>query len=109
MVNPDFLVNVTTIAACFEDYGIFPMASVLNKIKPRNISSDILLGNFAGQLLDEFIYDNDTPYNDSIRNFFRENIMAILTCDGLDTFQESNGTERQYKPYHQGCVSKGNK
>lgn len=88
VVNPDFLVNVTTIAACFEDYGIFPMASVLNKIKPRNISSDILLGNFAGQLLDEFIYDNDTPYNDSIRNFFRENIMAILTCDGLDTFHE---------------------
>ena len=56
IVEPDYLVNVTTIANCFEEYGDSYKMNLIKKIEPMVSTSSILLGNFAGQLLDETSY-----------------------------------------------------
>ncbi len=80
---PDYLINVTSVTDCFNEAGISPFHNLLSRIRPFNISEPQLLGNFAGQLLDEVVYnDNDLSYADSVKQFFVNNALNILTCEG---------------------------
>ena len=80
---PDYLINVTTIAQCYDSQDVSPLVSLIEKIKPNAITSPILLGNFASQLLDEVAYGTDIPYTDSIRSFFRSNALGFVACCDL--------------------------
>lgn len=82
--EPDYLVDISAVAACFESYGATPYTYLINKIKPSPLSSNILLGNFAGQLLDEAVHGLDCTYADSAARFFRNNALALAACDGID-------------------------
>lgn len=82
--NPDYLVNVTSIAACFEEYGASTRLYFLNKIRPNNITQHTLLGIFAGQMLDEAAYGKQTSYTKSITDFFQHNALALACCKDID-------------------------
>ena len=84
IVSPDLLINVTSVAACFEPFGHSPLADLLNKLKPSVATAPILLGNFASQLLDEAVYGEDTSYEDSIKAFFKRNALDFLACADID-------------------------
>ena len=81
--EPDYLVDISAIAACFESYGASPLNHLLNKIKPAPQSAAILLGNLASQLLDETLhqYPQDCPYRESAQRFFRDHALSLLTTD----------------------------
>lgn len=81
--EPDYLVDISAIAACFESYAHSASVYLLNKIKPMHVTSHILLGNLAGQLLDETIHDKRRSYGESIKRFFQSNALALATCEGL--------------------------
>ena len=83
VIEPDYLVNVTAIAGCFDACGTSPLADLLRRISPYEQSIPALLGNFAGQLLDEVAYGKQIPYSESIRTFFRTNALSFATCDDL--------------------------
>ncbi len=80
ILHPDSLVDVTAVAGCFTEAGVSPYAFLMAKIKPNVHTPATLLGNFAGQLLDEAVYRRDIPYAESVRNFFRHNALAFATC-----------------------------
>lgn len=86
--EPDYLIDVSAIANCFEAYGCTPLTYLLNKIKPAANSRAILLGNFASQLLDEVVNeknpDTPVPYAESVKRFFRENALKLATCPDMD-------------------------
>lgn len=87
--QPDYLVNVTTIAGCFEEYGDSYLMNLVNKIKPSACTAPILLGNFAGQLLDESAYRKHKSYKESIWHFFKKNALSFACCtDPLIKFHE---------------------
>ncbi len=87
IVEPDYLVNVTTIANCFEEYGNSYKMNLIKKIEPMESTEPILLGNFAGQLLDESSYGKKVTYEDSLKHFFKKNALAFACCkDPLKTF-----------------------
>lgn len=93
---PDYLVNVTSIASCFDAVGRSPWSELLRRITPYTASMPILLGNFAGQLLDEVAYKKDVSYADSIRSFFKQNALAIATCDEMGNgFHEMAQQQRE--------------
>ena len=46
--EPDCLINVSTIASCFESYAESPYVSLINRLKPQASSMAIHLGNIAG-------------------------------------------------------------
>lgn len=81
---PDYLVNVTSVAACFHATGVSPYWDLLNRIKPSANTEAILLGNFAGQLLDEVVHNQRCTYNESIQAFFKQNALAFLACHNID-------------------------
>lgn len=104
---PDYLVDVSALAACFENYAVSPLVHLLNKIKPAPDSSAILLGNFASQLLDQEVNfgDMDVPYSKLIRTFFKKNAIALASCPDLDSrFHEKARLQQQniHKAVYEG-------
>ncbi len=86
--EPDYLIDISSIAGTFKDYGVTPFTYLLNKFKKSANSKAILLGNIAGQILDQEINAPcQTEYKDTATTFFRNNSLSIVTCpDSLDTF-----------------------
>lgn len=86
IVNPDYLVDISSIAACFDDYGeASPYTYLINKLKPSVASEPIILGNFASQLLDETVNGRFRDIGDSFTRFARHNAIALAACPpGLD-------------------------
>ncbi len=78
--EPDFLVDISSIAAGFEAYGATPLTALLGKVQPQESNEAILLGHLAGQMLDEEVHNTmgDTPYRHSVKTFFRTMPLNIL-------------------------------
>ncbi len=95
--QPDFLVDISTIASCFESYANSPLAYLLSLISPSANSKAIQLGNYASQLLDEAIHHAGAPldYASSVRKFFRNNAVRIATCPDMDNTFHKDAKQQQ--------------
>lgn len=85
VVEPDCLVDVSAVAACFEPYGESVGRYLLNGMKPRAGSAAVLLGNLASQFLDEAVHGADavSDYATAVRKFFGRNGLAMAACRDL--------------------------
>lgn len=83
ILEPDYLINITAIAGCFETYAESPFVNLISKIKPQANSSAIHLGNLAGQFLDETIHGRETTFEDSVKDFVSRNALAMISCPEL--------------------------
>ncbi len=81
--EPDYLVDISSIARCFENYTTSAWVDLIHKFLPNTTSNATLLGNFAGQLLDEVVTSPNKSYKQSIDEFFKDNALNLLTC-GID-------------------------
>lgn len=85
--EPDHLVDISSIAECFTAYGVTAWAGVIKKLSPEQITRPILLGNFAGQLLDMVVNnrgEKPVDYNDAVKLFFKSYALRIAACDDID-------------------------
>lgn len=99
--EPDYLIETSAIGACFKVYGHSPYEQVLKRLTPFQPTAAILLGNFAGQMLDEEIawqldsrdgseVDRDIDYEESFNRFRKRNMLAMFTCQDLQD-EEARG------------------
>ena len=96
VVEPDFLVDISSVAACFQDYGHHPFSYIVNRLKPRDTSQPMLLGNFAGSALDDLIHHPDTfSFSDTLRQSFREQALQFCTCEPFDGQRFKEDAQRQ--------------
>ncbi len=78
--QPDYLVDITTIATCFESYADTPYISLLHKLKTVPPTKAIHLGNLVSQFLDEEVHGQRVDYADSIKKFFHENALDMAVA-----------------------------
>ena len=83
ILEPDFLVNITTIASCFESYAESPFVNLINKIKPNVNNRAIFLGNLSGQFLDDTVHGRDIPFESSLKEFITKNALSMISCQEL--------------------------
>ena len=83
ILEPDFLVNITTIASCFETYAESPFVNLINKIKPNVNNRAIFLGNLSGQFLDDTVHGRVIPFESSIKEFVNKNALSMISCQEL--------------------------
>lgn len=93
--EPDYLISISSIASCFRPYGHSPYESLIKRMQPYRQTGAILLGNFAGQMLDEEInaYLNDPQgempeYEVSKSRFMADNTLSLLTCADLQSDEQ---------------------
>ena len=82
VVEPDFLIDISALARCFQtEYGHHPLLYTTERLKPRGNSQAMLLGNFAGAVLDGMINDRDFKLGETLNSFFREQALQFATCE----------------------------
>lgn len=84
VVEPDTLLDISTIAGCFEEYGHHPLLYLVSRLKERANSRAILLGNFAGSALDDIINTPDFDIRKTLVGNFREKALEYSTCLDFD-------------------------
>uniref|UniRef100_A0AB33JAS6 AAA domain-containing protein n=1 Tax=Prevotella sp. GTC17259 TaxID=3236795 RepID=A0AB33JAS6_9BACT len=85
VVEPDYLIDISSIARCFTDYGHHPLSYVVNSMSPAANSQAILVGNFAGAALDDIINcGEDYSWSETFKNNFKEKALEYCTCDDLN-------------------------
>lgn len=84
VVEPDYLLDISSIATCFETYGHHPLSFVVNQMKPRVNTPATILGNFAGSALDDIINNEVYRMSDTVKGNFRERALEYCTCADLD-------------------------
>ena len=98
IVEPDFLLDISSIAACFTNYGHHPLLYTVNRLKERPNTQAILLGNFAGTALDDLINDpKGATTAKSLNRSFREQALRFSTCQGFKAQQFKNDAEMQVR------------
>lgn len=85
ILEPDYLINITTIASCFESYAESPFVNLINKIKPSPNTIPIHLGNLSGQLLDNTVHGKQTAFEDTLKEFVSKNVLDLITCPEFAT------------------------
>ena len=96
VVEPDYLIDISTIANCFETYGHHPLLFTVNRLTPRLINKHIVLGNFAGSALDDIInHPAEYDIKETFRSNFREKALDYATCPDFDAASFKQDAERQ--------------
>lgn len=86
--EPDFLVDVSSLTACYRPFGSHPYNYLLAKFEPRRTTRPILLGNAANGFMDDCINETDATPADfvtSIRRHFHDSMLEYAcTSDEID-------------------------
>ncbi|MFC2438461.1 MAG: DEAD/DEAH box helicase [Prevotella melaninogenica] len=96
VVEPDYLIDISTIANCFETYGHHPLLFTVNRLTPRLSNKHIVLGNFAGSALDDIInHPAEYDIKETFRSNFKEKALDYATCPDFDAATFKQDAERQ--------------
>lgn len=96
VVEPDYLIDISTIANCFETYGHHPLLFTVNRLTPRLSNKHIVLGNFASSALDDIInHPAEYDIKETFRSNFKEKALDYATCPDFDAASFKQDAERQ--------------
>ena len=89
ILEPNYLIDVSSLAECMKDYGKHPLNFVKSKFEAIKNTKHILLGNTANLFLDELINENEkdqntVSYQNTIKESFKSAPFEFSTCDGID-------------------------
>ena len=112
IVEPDFLIDISSLAACFTSYGHHPLFYTLNRLKPRVNNQAALLGNFAGVALDLIVHSSQSTVhgegcngeqpdkdhstmNAALKRAFREDALRYCACPDFDPVKFRKDAQNQ--------------
>lgn len=96
VLEPDYLISVTTVAECLQRDGAVPELALVNAFLPDEASRALVIGNLVNSLLDEEIREaaagRDLNFDDWVRTrLFRQNPLQI---SALAEFNEAGGVQK---------------
>ena len=83
ILEPDYLVDISAIARCFTPYAESPYVNLMKRMEPSQATEATVLGNLAGQLLDETIHQRPGThtYGQSVKDFFKDHAISLLEAN----------------------------
>lgn len=81
VIQPDRLLDVTAISSCFNHYGAEPFLYLINKFKPLESSTPIMIGNLVNFILDELVNDTSIAFKDLLPKLFKFNPLGFANLD----------------------------
>ncbi len=71
VLEPDFLVDVTSIASCFDHHKSSTTGYIYKKFLPISWSKHLLLGNIANYFLDRLVGNPDLQFEELLKDIFK--------------------------------------
>jgi len=88
ILEPDYLLDISSLAECMKDYGANPLNYLKSKFEENQNTKHMLLGNAANAFLDEIVNEQeDAPvsYSDAMRTVFKNAPFEFSTCKDLNS------------------------
>ncbi|WP_455585565.1 AAA domain-containing protein [Bacteroides sp.] len=93
VLEPDYLIDISSLAECFREYGHHPANYFLARLQPIENARPLLLGNIANLFLDEWIHaDGEVDYRSCMQKAFRRYPIELAACSDLQDKEK----ERQF-------------
>ncbi|MDO4163261.1 MAG: AAA domain-containing protein [Bacteroides sp.] len=93
ILEPDYLIDISSLAECFRDYGHHPANYLLARFQSPDNTRPLLLGNIANLFLDEWIHAKSAPdYRMCMKKAFRTYPLELAACADLHDREK----ERQF-------------
>lgn len=88
VLEPDYLIDASAMAECFQNYGNSHLHYFRRKFEPMANTHYILLGNLANFFLDELIYTENPElldFNSVFLKSFKEMPFEFTSCKDIET------------------------
>lgn len=84
ILEPDYLIDISSLAECFREYGHHPANYLLARFQSPDNTRPLLLGNIANLFLDEWIHSKTEPdYMACMKKAFRTYPIELAACPDL--------------------------
>ena len=85
VLEPDYLLDISSLAECFRDYGHHPANYFFSRLQPIENARPLLLGNIANLFLDEWIHakSEEIDYRSCMQKAFRRYPIELAACSDL--------------------------
>lgn len=111
VVEPDYLIDVSAVAMCFHQSGVYPILHLLKKFIPVESNKYLLLGNIANFFLDELLSNPSKSYSDLLQQIFQLNPFAFCLMEDGEIKSLLASTKKHYavlqKAIHQDFPAEG--
>ncbi|MDR1719797.1 MAG: AAA family ATPase [Dysgonamonadaceae bacterium] len=87
VLEPDYLIDISTLAECFRPYGHHPLNYLFSRMQPIENTQYILLGNTANFFIDELLNDtpeNPTDYASAVKKLFKSSPLSFAACNDIN-------------------------
>ena len=85
VLEPDYLLDICSLAECYRDYGSHPANYLMGRLVPIDNARPLLLGNIANLFLDEWIYAKEEApdYLTCMKKAFKQYPIELAACEEL--------------------------
>lgn len=84
VLEPDYLIDISTLAECFKDYGHLPENFLFSKLQTSDNTAPLLLGNVANFFLDQWIHaTGEIDYRECMQQAFLLYPLEFAACPEL--------------------------
>lgn len=85
VLEPDYLMDISSLAECFREYGSHPANYFMNRLMPIENARPLLLGNIANLFLDEWVHagEQEPDYLQVMQKAFRQYPVELAACEDL--------------------------
>ncbi|MGB9696616.1 MAG: AAA domain-containing protein [Ignavibacteria bacterium] len=92
VLEPDYLVDVTEIAECYFNSGIYPIIAIIKKFLKPTPSLPMIQGSIINHIFDEYLSNPHFDFDFAFDNAVNKNIIQLLFI-----FRGSDNLSRQQK------------
>lgn len=87
VLEPDFLIDISSLSECFKDYGKHPLNYIFSRLGLPANNKYLLLGNVANAFLDAFVNAEEgepVEYGTLMKDIFNRNPFDFTTCPDIE-------------------------
>ena len=87
VVEPDFLIDASSVAECFTQKGSRPEFSILNRMVKEAASAKMVLGIMVNSILDDLVFEPNADYQNLFRLAMARQPISLVSL-GIDEAQD---------------------
>ncbi len=96
VVEPDYLIDVSTLAGCFGEWGAEPLLYLLKKFLPIPSNKHLIIGNIANFFLDELMNYPDCSFKDTFPKVLKTNPLAFCLLEDKEIREIQQTVQRHF-------------